>query len=111
VGLLSGQDVLTLPSLADKLAAHVAGLGIGFLPEPLAKHEAAAGRLNILPVEIGKPAGEAVIAWRPNRTGKALRWFIQQLESADARANLLRVHPAMPDGSQNAPASSAVNAK
>lgn len=81
VGLLSGQDVLTLPSMAAKIAAHVAGLGVGFLPIALAEHEAREGRLNILPVEIAKPAGDAVIAWRTSRTGKGLRWFLSKLQS------------------------------
>lgn len=94
VGLLSGQDVLTLPSMAAKLAAHVAGLGVGFLPAPLAERETAAGRLQVLPVEVPKTPGEAVIAWRPNRTGKALRWFVRRLEAPEVRATLLQLPPA-----------------
>lgn len=89
VGLLSGQDVLTMPSMLAKIDAHVAGLGVGFLPLPIAKFEERAGRLKILDVEIGKPGGETVIAWRPNRTGKALRWFIKQFQSADTIQSLL----------------------
>ena len=80
VGLLSGQDVLTLPSMSAKIMAHIEGLGVGFLPLALAERESRSGRLNILPVEIGKPAAEAVIAWRPSRTGKALRWFLARLQ-------------------------------
>lgn len=80
VGLLSGQDVLTLPSMTAKVAAHIAGLGVGFLPLALAEREVQARRLTMLQVEIAKPAGEAVIAWRPSRTGKALRWFLAQLQ-------------------------------
>lgn len=89
VGLLSGQDVLTMPSMHTKIDAHVAGLGVGFLPLPIAKFEERAGRLKILDVEISKPGGETVIAWRPNRTGKALRWFIKQFQSADTIQSLL----------------------
>lgn len=80
VGLLSGQDVLTLPSMPAKVAAHIAGLGVGFLPLALAERESRAGRLKVLPVEIAKPAGDALIAWRANRTGKALRWFLARLQ-------------------------------
>ena len=89
VGLLSGQDVLTMPSMLAKIDAHVAGLGVGFLPLSIAKFEERAGRLKILDVEICKPGGETVIAWRPNRTGKALRWFIKQFQSADTIQSLL----------------------
>ena len=89
VGLLSGQDVLTMPSMVAKIAAHIAGLGVGFLPSSIAEYEQRAGRLKILDVEISKPGGETVIAWRPNRTGKALRWFIKQFQAADAIQSLL----------------------
>ncbi|MEO8385746.1 MAG: LysR family transcriptional regulator [Betaproteobacteria bacterium] len=89
VGLLSGQDVLTLPSMPAKIAAHIAGLGVGFLPLTIAEREVEAGRLNILKVEINKPGGETVIAWRPNRTGKALRWFIQQFQFPETIQSLL----------------------
>src|SRR6187401_1249485 len=45
MNILSGQDVLTVSSMQEKAAAHVAGLGVGFLPRPLAEREQAAGRL------------------------------------------------------------------
>src|SRR5689334_12800152 len=45
MNLLTGQDVLTVSSMAEKAAAHVAGLGVGYLPRPLAEREIAAGRL------------------------------------------------------------------
>jgi DNA-binding transcriptional LysR family regulator len=89
VGLLSGQAVLTLPTMSAKVAAHIAGLGVGFLPQTIAERETAAGRLVVLPVEINKPGGDALIAWRPNRTGKALRWFLKQLQSPEIAAVLL----------------------
>ena len=89
VGLLSGQEVLTLPSMSAKIAAHIAGLGVGFLPRTVAERESRAGRLKILTVEIAKPDGEIVIAWRPNRTGKALRWFIKQFQVSETIQSLL----------------------
>ncbi|HSV47722.1 MAG TPA: LysR family transcriptional regulator, partial [Ramlibacter sp.] len=36
VGLLPGQDVLTLPTMRAKLDAQLRGLGAGFVPEPMA---------------------------------------------------------------------------
>ncbi len=81
VGLLSGQDVLTVPSMHDKIAAHIAGLGVGYLPAHLATPEVAAGRLRILETSTIRPASALYAAWRPSRTGKALRWFAQQLEN------------------------------
>jgi DNA-binding transcriptional LysR family regulator len=89
VGLLSGQDVLTVPSLEAKAAAHVAGLGVGFLPRPLAEREAAAGRLRVLEVEHPRAPVELAFAWRSGATGKALRWFVRRLEEPAVRASLL----------------------
>ena len=91
VGILTGQDVLTMPSMESKVRAHIAGLGVGFLPTPLAEQQAKAGTLVILPVDIGKPGGDCMMAWRPHRTGKALRWFLQQLQVPAVAESLLRV--------------------
>jgi len=89
VGLLSGQDVLTVPSLEAKTAAHVAGLGVGFLPRAIAEREAAAGRLRIFEVENPRAPVEVLIAWRPGSTGKALRWFTSRLQDPAVAASLL----------------------
>jgi DNA-binding transcriptional LysR family regulator len=89
VGLLSGQDVLTVPSLEAKCDAHVAGLGVGFLPRWIAEREALAGRLRILPVESPRPAGDIYVAWRPGPEGRALKWFARRLEDPLVSAALL----------------------
>jgi DNA-binding transcriptional LysR family regulator len=89
VGLLSGQDVLTVPSLEAKAAAHVAGLGVGFLPRWIAEREALAARLRILPVEVPRAPTELVIAWRPGQEGKALKWFVKRLDDPLVAAELL----------------------
>jgi DNA-binding transcriptional LysR family regulator len=89
VGLLAGQDVLTVPSLEAKVAAHVAGLGVGFLPPTTAARVAAAGRLRILAVEHPRTPTEMLLAWRPGAAGKALRWFVRHLESAEVAMSLL----------------------
>jgi DNA-binding transcriptional LysR family regulator len=88
-GLLSGQDTLTVPSMTAKVAAHIVGLGVGYLPEPVARREAAANRLRILTTQVSKPGGEMVIAWRPGHAGKALKWFVKRLEDNEIRNALL----------------------
>ncbi len=89
VGLLSGQDTLTVPSLEAKAAAHVAGLGVGFLPRWIAEREALAGRLRILEVRAPRPPIELVVAWRPGEEGKALKWFVKRLDDPLVAAELL----------------------
>ena len=89
VGLLSGQDVLSVPSMEAKAAAQVAGLGIGFLPRWIAQREAQAGRLRILEVAVPGPEGPSMIAWRPGQEGKALKWFVKRLDDPLVAAELL----------------------
>lgn len=87
-GLLSGQDALTVPTMHAKVAAHAAGLGIGYLPQPIAVREARAGRLRILKVEVNRSGGEIMIAWRHANAGKALKWFLKRLEDPVVMAML-----------------------
>ena len=89
VGLVSGQDVLTVPSVDAKAAAHIAGLGVGFLPRWLAEREAQAGTLRILETQGTRPEGEALLAWRTGREGRALKWFVKRLEDPLVVAELL----------------------
>jgi DNA-binding transcriptional LysR family regulator len=89
VGLISGQDTLTVPTLDAKVAAHVTGLGVGWLPKWIAEREAWAGRLVILEAEASRPSGEIVAAWRPATSGKATKWFVKRLEDPLVAASLL----------------------
>jgi DNA-binding transcriptional LysR family regulator len=89
VGLLSGQDVLTVPTLEAKVAALVAGLGIGSIPRWIAEREAYSGRLRILEASSGVRGGELLYAWDPEHAGKALKWFVKRLEDPLVSATLL----------------------
>lgn len=88
-GLVSGQDRLTVPSLQSKTAAHVAGLGVGYLPEHLARPLLADGRLVAREVQEPKPMAQVWIAWRPRGAGRALRWFLERLGDEKRRAALI----------------------
>lgn len=79
IGLLEGQDVLRVPDIRAKLAAQVAGLGIGHLPRWLAEPEIAAGRLVTKALATTRPATPLHTAWRTRQDGKALRWFVEEL--------------------------------
>ena len=96
VGLLSGQDVLTVPSLEAKTSAQVAGLGCGYLPRFAAMVEAGARRLVIKEVEEHNPEERAGYAWRTGEKGRALRWFVKRLEDPQVRAALLGPHQGRP---------------
>jgi molybdate transport repressor ModE-like protein len=70
VGLLAGQDVLTVSTMDAKLDAQLRGLGGGFLPEPLARPYIESGRLVVRAVQ--RPSREAPLsyAWRSGRGGR-----------------------------------------
>ncbi len=89
VGLLSGQETLTLPDMQAKLAAQVAGLGVGFLPEYLARPHVEAGRLVERQPEEGKVTETLYLARRATHRGKALNWFMARLSEPGWRGRLL----------------------
>lgn len=78
-GILSGQDVLTLPNMQSKLQAHIAGLGVGYLPKKLAERHAASGELAIKIVAEPKPEITSYLAWR-SKGGKAQQWLLNELQ-------------------------------
>ncbi len=94
VGVLPGQDVLTLPNLAAKLEAQLRGLGCGFLPEPLVRSHIEAGRLVHKATEQPRRVMPVYYAWRQSgpQHGKALAWWLQQLQSPATRRALLEQH-------------------
>ncbi|MEP6655633.1 MAG: LysR family transcriptional regulator [Betaproteobacteria bacterium] len=88
VGLLDGQDTLTMPDLPSKIAAQVAGLGCGFVPAHLAAVDIAAGRLVVRQVEDAAPSGRMFVAWRSEKPGKALAWWIDAVASSSLGQHL-----------------------
>lgn len=98
MGLLAGQDVFTVSTMRAKLDAQLRGLGGGFLPEPLARPYLESGRL--LPREVQRASRRNLrlsYAWRnagPLGPGRALQWWLGQLESPATRTALLERHRA-----------------
>ncbi len=90
-GLLSGQDVLTVPSLPCKIQALLRGLGGGFLPEPAARPYLASGQLVEKQTDRPPRLVDMLYAWRSSaqQPGLALQWWLAQLKSATTRAALL----------------------
>src|SRR5258706_13394124 len=93
VALLGRQDVFTLPNVAAKLAAQIAGLGIGYLPVYLAAPAIADGRLIAKRVSTAPPNVPLYVAWRSEQPGKALKWFVKQLLEAEFAATLFDAAP------------------
>ena len=97
-GLLSGQDTLTVATLAQKVAMQIAGLGTGWIPAPVAQPCLANG--SLVARQIAEPRAPATLhyAWRRNDPGKALQWWLERLAIARVQSRLIehRRAPASP---------------
>lgn len=92
VGLLGGQDIFTVPGMQEKLDAQLRGLGGGFLPEYLARPHIITGRL--VEKQMQRPARLIPLryAWRHasnGSEGRALQWWLKQLDNPMTRKALL----------------------
>jgi DNA-binding transcriptional LysR family regulator len=95
IGLLAGQDVFTVASMQAKMEAQLRGLGGGFLPECMVHKHVEAGHLVVKTTERPLRVMRLSYAWRgsvPRGQGRALQWWLKQLESANTRAALLGQH-------------------
>ncbi|MGD9775159.1 LysR family transcriptional regulator [Diaphorobacter sp.] len=95
MGILAGQDVFTVDNMRAKLHAQLRGLGGGFLPEPMVCHYLQAGHLVERQVE--RPARTVRLSYQwggPGRAapGRALQWWLSQLQSDTTRRALLENH-------------------
>ncbi len=95
MGLLGGQDVLTVDTMQAKVQVQLRGMGGGFLPEPMVRPYVEAGHL--VERKVARPARSIRMhyAWGgPGFTapGRALQWWLSQLQSPTTRRALLENH-------------------
>ncbi|MEO7497812.1 MAG: LysR family transcriptional regulator [Massilia sp.] len=79
VGLLLGQDALSVPTMQLKYDYQVAGLGFGFLPEHCARRAIAVGKLVEKQVEEPRSQETFYVAWRSGEDGAALSWWRKRM--------------------------------
>ena len=89
IGLLGGQDVLTVPTMQDKVAAQVAGLGCGNLSVGLARPYIDAGLLVPKLLAETRMTGSLYYSWNTAVRGKAMQWFQSRLLDRKVRESLL----------------------
>lgn len=98
IGVMPGQEVLTMPSMAAKLEALLRGLGCGRLPFHMVRRHIEAGRLVPKETAQGRQVFPLHYAWRNTSAaggqppGRALAWWLQQLQSPTTRRALLEQH-------------------
>jgi DNA-binding transcriptional LysR family regulator len=92
LGLLGGQDVFTVPGMPAKLDAQLRGMGGGFLPTYMAQPYIDAGQLIAMQVQRPSQVAKTSYAWRQDagtQAGRALQWWLAQLENPATRLALL----------------------
>ncbi|ABM38231.1 LysR family transcriptional regulator [Polaromonas naphthalenivorans] len=92
VGLLSGQNIFTVPGMEEKLDAQLRGLGGGFLPEHLARPHIDSGRLVEKKIQRPPRVIPMCYVWRraaAGAEGRALQWWLGQLGNPATRKALL----------------------
>jgi DNA-binding transcriptional LysR family regulator len=99
IGLLFGQDTLTVPDMLTKYEFQLAGLGFGFLPEACARPAIGKGLLVQKEVEEPKPDETFYMAWRSGEEGAALKWWterVRQVKPFERMAQFLLAVSALP---------------
>ncbi|MDH1815487.1 LysR family transcriptional regulator [Comamonas aquatica] len=99
IGLLGGQDTFTVDTVQAKIDAQVRGLGCGFLPESMARPYVEAGLLVTKPVTRPTRQLRMRYAWKKPSSGglgKALHWWLTQLQSPVTQKALLNDHRLSP---------------
>lgn len=93
VGLLFGQDALSVPTMQAKLDLQVAGLGFGFLPESCARRAIGAGLLVEKQVEEKRATESFCLAWRTGEEGAALKWWRERMQQPGVLARMCQHMP------------------
>ena len=87
-GLVGAIDVLTVPTMATKIAAQKGGLGCGYLPRGQIEDAIRRGELVVKETDQGRRHGTLNFAWRQDARGKAVAWWIERLRTSETRAAL-----------------------
>ena len=88
-GIFSRQRTLTVSSMANKIAAQKAGLGVGWLPYHQIEREIDEGHLVTLQLPVKRQPVALCMARRQGDEGKALNWFWDYLSQPGYFSNWL----------------------
>ena len=71
-----------------KYAYQLAGVGFGFLPEPMARKAIADGLLVVKEVDEPRQAEPCQLAWRTGDAGAGLEWWLERMKGMDVMEKL-----------------------
>ncbi|OON42049.1 transcriptional regulator [Izhakiella australiensis] len=81
---LSGQKEILVPDMETKIAAHLAGVGVGFLPAPLCQPLIAQGALLSRAIPAMRPPSPLSLAWRKDQSGSAVQDIVSLFQNSCA---------------------------
>jgi DNA-binding transcriptional LysR family regulator len=89
-GTVGGQVSLAMPSMHAKILAQREGLGVGWLPRQRVASMLAAGELVEVPTADPREPNVLYVAWRGDHEGRALGWWVEQLQNARLARRLVQ---------------------
>lgn len=78
-GVQPAQERLALPGMRAKIAAQLAGLGVGWLPLERVRQHLERGTLVALPTAEPREPNVLYVGWQSQRSGPALDWWVGKL--------------------------------
>ena len=86
---LRGQKALVAPDYHSKIAMHLAGLGIGFLPHHVCQPWLDDGRLVCVNIEESKQPTPLFLAWSSEYSRPCFSWWMKQLRRPEIQQQFL----------------------
>ncbi len=80
-GILNQRSAIYVPTMEAKIAAHRAGLGVGYVPELQVSDDIAQGRLVSLKLAETYEDSALMLGWKANNRGQALQFLLQRLRA------------------------------
>lgn len=90
-GIIEDQEIFTVSTFQEKIEALSYGLGIGYLPEAIAKPLIENKTLTAINVSSEKVKGNVSFAWHHQSVAKAKSWWIEKLSLSKIQKMLLEV--------------------
>jgi len=90
VAIHDGQPVIIVPTLAAKLDLLCEGMAVGMLPAPVVEEAIRQGKLVERRVIGVRDHTTCYLGWREDKTGRALKWWIDRLDQIDLISTLFR---------------------
>lgn len=89
-GVLGGQPLLAVPSMRAKIQAQCEGLGVGWLPRDRVAGLLRRGDLVEKKMADPREPNLLYVAWRGDHQGRALEWWLAQLQNKRLATRLVR---------------------